>query len=280
MPAREREPFTEGSYCIVGPTEKELGDPGTHETTEEPAGRRLPLGRTDKIGVGEHLMDPTRCQSGAQARERRSKRGRSVGRRYVEVSILSSCSESLGLLGLPQEHLSPGGCQGELGIGRDLRVGAFDQPELKSLELASVHELVRRGKSDPPCEFEVAAFVCAAEGLGRVAAVLFVPLGGSGQVFGGELGIGPVELGAEKLGKQGVVPVPAVVVVEGDHERVRAFQLLEHLARVVDLQDRRRTTAPSSAAGPMSRAGSAGAPAARGRASPRRGSRRSRVGRR
>ena len=27
------------------------------------------------------------------------------------------------------------------------------------------------------------------------------------------------------------------MIVEGDHERVRAFQLLEHLARVVDLQD-------------------------------------------
>ena len=129
-----------------------------------------------------------------------------------------------------------------------------------------------------PCEFEVAGFVGAAEGLGRVGAVLFVPLGGSGEVSRGEFGIGSVELGAEELGKQVVVAVPAAVIVEGDHERVRAFQLLEHLARVVNPEDgvaqRRRhlrqdrgreQEAPTLLPSP-------------GRASPRRGSRRSRVG--
>jgi len=60
---------------------------------------------------------------------------------------------------------------------------------------------------------------------------------GSWTEYGSLVGV-PVELGAEELGKQGVVAVPAAVVVDGDHERVRALQVGEQLARVVNLQHR------------------------------------------
>ncbi len=59
----------------------------------------------------------------------------------------------------------------------------------------------------------------------------------------GELGLASFELRLEHLPEEVVVAEPAALVVEGDDEQVLSLQLLEHLRRVVALEELRRRAA-------------------------------------
>ena len=74
MPGRELNRLSKGRNRFIGSTEEEVGVPCRPHTVEEPTGVcRPPLGRTDELRIGKHLVDPTGSQGGTKEHERRSK---------------------------------------------------------------------------------------------------------------------------------------------------------------------------------------------------------------
>ena len=68
--------------------------------------------------------------------------------------------------------------------------------------------------------------------------VRLVPLGGADMKSTDELWLTTLQLGAQQVAEQVVVPVPLAVPVEGDEQQVRVCERLQHRARAGGVEHR------------------------------------------
>ena len=129
-------------------------------------------------------------------------------------------------LGLAGEDEAPGVRRAELGMAADDLRRQGVEPPPHGAQLARVDVPARGDRDDPARALEIARSEGVVDRL-VVIALLLVPGRRSRVQLGDLVGMERPQPGAEDLGEERVVAIPAPLVVERDDQEVRALQLLE-----------------------------------------------------
>ena len=191
-----------------------------------PAGTRSRAPRAWAIAVALSPSSPASCErrsASCVGMVGRINRSPSLTVAVRAFRVAQPFGDAFGLAG-KEEHPRVGRTQ--LGVATDDLGGQSIQPAPHRAQLARVEVPARGGGDEQARALEVAREERMADRL-VVVPVRLVPGRRSGVQLGDLAGVERSQPGAQDLGKERVVPIPASLVVERDDQEVGALELLE-----------------------------------------------------